>query len=129
MSRKSTAAPSTGDDPVNLAVLRGECSGPAEVRVLESGTRLASLAVRVPAGETATSVPVTVWDPSTAVESLSEGDPVTVVGRVRRRFYRQGGATGSRVDVEAERIVTGSDKRRRAAARRFAESALAHLDA
>ncbi len=35
---------------VNLAVLCGPCSGPAEVRVLESGTRLATLAVRCPAG-------------------------------------------------------------------------------
>lgn len=114
---------------MNLAVLRGECSGPAEVRVLESGTRLASLAVRVPAGETATSVPVTVWDPSAAVESLTEGDAVTVVGRVRRRFYRRAdGGAGSRVDVEAQRVVTGRDKRRTAATLRLAETALATLE-
>ena len=64
---------------VNLAVLCGPCSGPAEVRVLESGTRLATLAVRCPAGagtadERATSVPVTVWDPPAWVETLEAGD-------------------------------------------------------
>ncbi|MEZ5169726.1 MAG: hypothetical protein R3A49_03145 [Acidimicrobiia bacterium] len=129
MSTSSAAAGTTADMAVNLAVLRGECSTPAEVRVLDSGTRLASLAVRVPAGENATSVPVTVWDPTTAVESLAEGDPVTVVGRVRRRFYRRGdGGAGSRVDIEAERVVVGHDKRRTAATRRLAESALAALD-
>jgi len=123
------SGPSHEQNPVNLAVLRGRCSGPAEVRVLESGTRLASLAVRVPAGEAATSVPVTVWDPGTAVESLDEGDAVTVVGRIRRRFYRRAdGGAGSRVDVEAERVVVGRDRRRTAASHRLAESALAALE-
>jgi hypothetical protein len=51
----------TNDTAVNLGVLCGPCSAPPELRVLESGTRLATLAIRCPAGaagdERATSVP------------------------------------------------------------------------
>ena len=68
----ATGSSGSGEPPgLNLAVLCGPCSGPADVRVLESGTRVATLAVRCPAvgasgagaDERATSVPVTVWDP------------------------------------------------------------------
>lgn len=37
---------------LNLAVVSGTCSSPPEVRTLESGTRIASLSVRVPAPST-----------------------------------------------------------------------------
>jgi len=40
----------TNDTTVNLGVLCGPCSAPPELRVLESGTRLATLAIRCPAG-------------------------------------------------------------------------------
>ena len=72
---------------VNLGVVCGPCSGAAEVRALESGTRLATLAVRCPVGTArraggsgTTSVPVTVWDPPGVVETLDAGDAVVVVG-------------------------------------------------
>jgi len=133
-SAKPSAAESGGpsDSPgVNLAVLRGPCSGPAEVRVLESGTRLATLAVRCPAGSTAdecaTSVPVTVWDPPAWVETLDAGDLVVVVGRMRRRFYQRPGGVGSRVDVEAEMVGRARDRRRVDAALRKADEALERL--
>jgi single-stranded DNA-binding protein len=125
-----------GEAPgVNLAVLCGPCSGPAEVRVLESGTRLATLAVRCavagPGGgtadERATSVPVTVWDPPAWVETLAAGDAVVVVGRMRRRFYQRPGGVGSRVDVEAEMIGRARDRRRIDAALRKADQALEAL--
>lgn len=123
--------PSTNTTPspgVNLALLRGPCSGPAEIRVLESGTRLASLAVRAPTGpgadERATSVPVTVWDPPAWVETLAAGDEIVVVGAMRRRFYQRPGGVGSRVDVEARLIGRARDRRRIDAARRSAAQAL-----
>jgi single-stranded DNA-binding protein len=100
---------------VNLAVLRGECSAPPEVRVLESGTRIASLSVRGPAdaaGERATSVPVTVWDPAAWVETLDRGEAVVVVGRVRRRFFSRLGGVGSRVGVDAVAVARARDRRR-----------------
>ena len=112
-------------------MLCGPCSGPAEVRVLESGTRLATLAVRCPAGaaadDRATSVPVTIWDPPAWVEALDAGDAVVVVGRIRRRFYQRPGGVGSRVDVEAEMIGRARDRRRIDAALRKADDALGAL--
>jgi single-stranded DNA-binding protein len=121
-----TAASETDEVPaVNLSVVCGRCSAAPEVRVLESGSRLASLAVRCPAGaDRATSVPVTVWDPPAWVESLEPGDAVVVVGRLRRRFYQRAGGVASRVDVEAELIGRARDRRRRAAALERAEAAL-----
>jgi hypothetical protein len=134
----SSAMPSANPSPgVNLAVLRGPCSGPAEVRVLESGTRLATLAVRCPtaptgatgrgADERVTSVPVTVWDPPAWVETLAAGDEVVVVGRMRRRFYQRPGGVGSRVDVEAVLVGRARDRRRIDAALRKADEALEAL--
>jgi hypothetical protein len=132
-TKPSPAAPAaTAEHPVvNLAVLCGPCSGPAEVRVLESGTRLATFAVRCPVGtgadERATSVPVTVWDPPAWVETLAAGDPIVVVGRMRRRFYQRPGGVGSRVDVEAELVGRARDRRRIDAALRKADDLLAAL--
>ena len=128
----SAAPPAPPAAPLcNLAVLCGPCSGPVEVRVLESGTRLATLAVRCPAGsgadDRATSVPVTVWDPPTWVEALEAGDAVVVVGRIRRRFYQRPGGVGSRVDVEAESIGRSRDRRRIDAALRKADDVLEQL--
>jgi len=132
---KSTAAPTSTpdaavDDPVavNVSVLCGECSAPPEVRVLESGSRLATLALRCPAGdERATSVPVTVWDPPAWLETVDPGERLVVVGRLRRRFFQRPGGVGSRVDVEAETIGRARDRRRLESARRRAERALEAL--
>jgi hypothetical protein len=125
----STIEPIAG---VNVGVLCGPCSGPAELRVLESGSRLATLALRCPSGpgeERATSVPVTVWDPPAWVETLEAGTEVVVVGRLRRRFYQRPGGVGSRVDLEAEIIGRARDRRRTDAALRKALSMLEPLDA
>lgn len=114
---------------LNLSVLAGPCSGPPELRVLASGARLASLAVRVPATDgRATSVPVSVWNPPGWIETLHTDDEVVVVGRVHRRFFRVAtGGTGSRVEVESEAIARGGDGRRRASLRRRAEATLTVL--
>jgi single-stranded DNA-binding protein len=110
---------------VNLSVVCGPCSAAPEIRLLESGTRLATLAVRCPTGDDrATSVPVTVWDPPAWVEALEPGDPVVVVGRLRRRFYQRPGGVGARVDIEAELIGRARERRRLDAAVRKAETAL-----
>jgi hypothetical protein len=120
----------TDSDPrlVNLGVLCGPCSTAPEVRVLESGTRLATLAVRCPAGpaadERATSVPVTVWNPPAWVDTLEAGEVIVVVGRLRRRFYQRPGGVGSRVDLEAEYVGRARDRRRIDAALRRALEAL-----
>ena len=127
----SSSIDTTADLQVNLGVLCGPCSTAPEVRVLESGTRLATLAVRCPAGPTAeeraTSVPVTVWDPPAWIDTLEAGEAVVVVGRLRRRFYQRPGGVGSRVDVEAEYVGRARDRRRVDAALRRALGALEAL--
>jgi single-strand DNA-binding protein len=127
MPKETKQAIAERDDlpTLNVSVVCGPCSATPEIRVLESGTRLATLAVRCPAGnDRATSVPVTVWDPPAWLESLQPGDAVVVVGRLRRRFYQRPGGVGSRVDLEAELIGRARDRRRIDAALRKAESAL-----
>lgn len=115
----------TESPSVNLSLLCGPCSAAPEIRVLDSGTRLASLALRCPGGgERATSVPVTVWDPPAWLEALQPGEAVIVVGRLRRRFYQRPGGVGSRVDVEAEMIGRARDRRRVDAALRRAHATL-----
>jgi len=85
--------------------------------------RLATLGVRVHAlAEGATSVPVSIREPAGWVEDLDEGDPLVVLGVVRRRFFRNAsGATGSRVEVDATLVGRGTDRRRLDSARRKAE--------
>jgi single-stranded DNA-binding protein len=113
---------------VNLSVVCGPCSTVPEIRVLESGTRLASLSVRCPGtDEHATSVPVTVWDPPAWIETLEPGDVVVVVGRLRRRFYQRPGGVGSRVDLEAGSIGRARERRRLDAAIRRAHATLEAL--
>ncbi|MFN8036072.1 MAG: single-stranded DNA-binding protein [Acidimicrobiia bacterium] len=98
---------------VNLAVLRGVCSAEPEVRELASGSRLATLSLRVPAeGARSTSVPVCVWEPPAWIEELEAGDELVVVGHVRRRFFRTAGAApGARVEVVARHVVRASNGR------------------
>jgi single-strand DNA-binding protein len=135
--RRKNAAEATSDDgseevgPVrlNLVVVRGTCSGPPELRELESGRRLAALAVRAPGpdGRT-TSVPVTVWEPAAWVEDLDDGVEVVVVGAVRRRFFRtSAGGAGARVDVEAVFVGRAGSRRDLDAARRRTDEVLAGL--
>ncbi len=126
----STTRDTAADRQVNLGVLCGPCSSAPELRVLESGTRLATLAVRCPVGpadERATSVPVTVWNPPAWIDTLEAGEEVVVVGPLRRRFYQRPGGVGSRVDVEAAYIGRARDRRRIDAALRRALEALEPL--
>ncbi|HLG00763.1 MAG TPA: single-stranded DNA-binding protein [Acidimicrobiia bacterium] len=110
----------------NLTVLVGELSSPPEIRLLDSGTRLAHLSVRTRGdGDRHTSVPVTIWDPPTTIETLAEADEVVVVGRIERRFFRRRDAgTGSRVEVVATTVALASDRRRSGVALRRAREHL-----
>jgi len=104
--------------PVNLAVLQGTLSKTPEPRLLADGRTIWELDVSVrPAEGPATTVPVS-WagspsglDPS----RWAPGEELMVIGSVRRRFYRLGGATVSRTDVLAERVVPVRQRKRAAA--------------
>ena len=101
----------------NLVVLVGRLARPAEQRELPSGDRLVAYEVTVARPRArAEGVPV-VWlgaPPSAADHDVD--DLVLVVGRVRRRFFRAGGATQSRTEVVADVVIpTRLAKRARAA--------------
>jgi hypothetical protein len=113
------------EESVNVAVLRGVCSSPADVRVLPSEQVLAQLQVTTRVDGRARSVPVAVWDPPSWLEELDAGDEVVVVGAVHRRFFRAGSATASRVEIEADVVARASDRRRLPALRRRVSEALA----
>jgi single-strand DNA-binding protein len=108
-SRPSIAVPPVG---TNLVVLRGVLSRDPEARELPSGDALVAYDVTVrpdpSVGEAsrAESVPVAWFDPPAAASAMVAGDEVVVVGRVRRRFFRAGGATASRTEVVAARVVS-----------------------
>jgi single-strand DNA-binding protein len=111
----------------NVAVVRGLCSSPPELRVLASTQRLAQIQVTTRVDGRAMSVPVSVLDPPAWVEALDVGDEVVVLGAVRRRFFRTGGATASRVEIEAEVVCRARDRRRSRGLRRRVEDLLADL--
>jgi len=104
--------------PINLAVLIGALSKTPEPRLLADGSTVweLDLAIRQP-GRAAATVPVSWSAPPKGAEpaSWSSGDELLVVGAVRRRFYRAGGATVSRTDVLAEAVVPTRQRKRAAA--------------
>lgn len=102
---------------LNVVALRGTVVKPAEVRVLRSGDRVVELDVRIEReDEPAETVPVVAHDAVDRVAALVGGAEVVVVGRVRRRFFRSGGATVSRTEVVAEEVVAVRQRKRVAAA-------------
>lgn len=102
---------------VNLAVLLGTLARPAEARLLPDGVTVWELEVTIrPEGQTSGRVPVS-WVEGSGGErpaGWSAGEEVLVVGSVRRRFYRAGGATVSRTDVLAEAVIPTRQRKRAA---------------
>ena len=104
--------------------LAGRLTGTPAVVELPSGDELVTFRISVPraspSGANATgvttqrvdSVPCTAWSPRLRRSILTwrAGDLVEVSGAVRCRFYQAGGATRSRVEVEASaaRIIRRS---------------------
>jgi single-strand DNA-binding protein len=117
------------DESFNIAIVRGACSSPPELRVLASNQRLAQLQLTTRVDGRAMSVPVTITNPPAWVEALDTGDEVVIAGAVRRRFFRSAGATASRVEIEAEIVCRARDRRRSKGLRRRVEALLDDLDA
>lgn len=107
---------------INLTVLVGTLSRPAELRSLPSGDAVLGLELTVRAGGSPTeSVPVSWFDPPPGAARWGEGEELLVVGRTRRRWFRAGGATQSRTEVVA---TTAIPVRRAAAARKALRAAI-----
>ena len=90
---------------LSLTVLVGRVAREPEQRELPSGSTVMSFDVscRVPDGRIE-SVPVAWTDPP-AKAAVRAGELVAVLGRTRRRFFRVAGATASRTEILAERVV------------------------
>jgi hypothetical protein len=114
------------DKMVALTVLFGEVVSAAVVRDV-AGARVAELDVRARAvSGRAVAVSVVFADTDVdTVELVVPGDTVMVVGTTRRRFFRSGGATVSRTEVEATQVAINPDRRRR---RRLVDAAVASLE-
>src|SRR5690606_35463661 len=120
--RRARARPADRRNVVmNVVIIEGTLSRDPEARTLASGSTLLAceVTVRDPAQPTET-VPTAWFDPPRSAASLREGTEVTVTGRVRRRFFRAGGATASRTEVVAATVVSSRQARRRATALRSA---------
>jgi single-strand DNA-binding protein len=94
-------------DGTNIVILRGRLSRAPEHRVLASGSVLLTADVTVrPAEGQADTVPVVWFDPPERALRFDQGDDIVAVGRVRRRFFRAGGATASRTEVVVSTLVS-----------------------
>jgi len=112
----------------NMVVLIGRLARPAEVRELPSGDRIVAYEVTVPReGERAETVPV-VWMGAPASAADHDVDErMVVIGRVRRRFFRVGGATQSRTEVVADAVVNARHLKRATAALARAQARLGEV--
>jgi single-strand DNA-binding protein len=100
------------EDGINAVQLRGRLSvGPREI-ALPSGDRVLSLRLIVPRPEqarrgtaTVDTIEVAVWRAGLqrSVRTWRADDIVEIEGAIRRRFFRGGAGTQSRVEVEMER--------------------------
>ncbi|MGH9119836.1 MAG: single-stranded DNA-binding protein, partial [Acidimicrobiales bacterium] len=91
---------------MNVVVLRGKLSRAPEERELGSGTRLVRYEVTIRGGDgPAETSPVAWLDPPAAAVNFEAGEEVVVVGRVRRRWFRRGAVTESRVEVAADAVI------------------------
>ncbi len=114
---------------MNVVILHGRLSRPAQLRVLPSGDRLVSLNVSIRQPDAGTEgVPVVWHQAPAAAESLDVDQEVVVVGRVRRRFFRAGGSTQSRTEVVAEAVIPARQSKRARAAVAAARNRLDFLD-
>ncbi len=117
-------------DTANIAIIRGVVHGEPTARELRGGGTVVQFDVSTRIGSDGHGSIVTVpiaWNDPTAAQLgvLVFGADVTVVGTVRRRFFRVAGATQSRTEVVADTVVpTRHHKRVAAALRRAADRVL-----
>jgi single-strand DNA-binding protein len=118
------AAEPAAEAGANEVTLRGRVSSAPEPRELPSGTCIVTLRVSVPRApspmtkgskQTSDWVDCVAWGARQrrSVATWRVGDVVEVEGAFRRRFYRAGGGTAMRLEVEvlAGRVVRRADRR------------------
>ena len=97
---------------MNIVVLQGTLSRPPEIRSTSSGDVITYEVTTRPDEGPAATAPVAWSQPPKGAYSFSEGDSVTVVGQVRRRFFRSGGSTQSRTEVIADLVASTRQRKR-----------------
>jgi single-strand DNA-binding protein len=95
----------------NLVVLRGTLVADPRTRELPSGSILIQFHITTRDDGGTLSVPVAWFAPVGGSVPASAGDDVVVIGSVRRRFFRVGGATQSRTEVVAEQVIAARRRR------------------
>ena len=112
---------------MNLVIVKGALARPPEVRDLRSGDVVVEYDVVVPAreGVAAEHVPVVLFAPPPGAAELEPDTAVVIVGRVRQRYFRAGGATQSRTEVVAAKVIPA---RRAKVAERAVIDALAEAE-
>ena len=98
---------------MNVVVLRGKLSRVPDERVLESGVRLVRYEVTI-RGEDgpAETTPVSWIGAPASAATIPAEEEVVVVGRVRRRWFRRGPVTESRVEVAARAVVPARQRKK-----------------
>lgn len=103
------------NDPIegsNVAIVRGEVRGEVTMRTLAGGATVAQFDVATPTGDGPAMVPIAWHEPAERdLESVVDGAAVTVVGSVRKRFFRTGGTTRAVTELTVHRLVP--ERRRR----------------
>ena len=97
---------------MNVVILRGILSRPAERRELPSGDSLVAYEVTTRPDEGPPDTVPVVWGNDDDRVLFDKGEEVVVTGRVRRRYFRSAGATQSRTEVVADAVVRATDNRR-----------------
>jgi single-strand DNA-binding protein len=92
-------------------VLRGTLVSEPRARELPSGSVVVQFDVTTRDDGGTQSVPVAWFEPTGAGVPATPGDQVVVIGSVRRRFFRAGGATQSRTEVVAEQVIAATRRR------------------
>ena len=100
----------------NSVVLVGRLATAPDIRSFASGTSLARLLVTVRSNNhrpRTDVLPVTVWEPDGLIRNAERGTRVSVEGTAQRRFWNDGGARRSRMEIVATAIevaIEGDDE-------------------
>lgn len=99
----------------NVVLLHGTLAAEPRRRELPSGSVIAQFDLTTRDEGGTQTVPVAWFDPPAWSDELEPGTDLVVIGSVRRRFFKAAGATQSRTEVVAEKVVParrGRDVRR-----------------
>lgn len=114
------------EEAMNIAVVVGDVKGEVHTNEREDGVVIVSFDVRVRVNDDtrAETVPVSWMGQTERAPTFDDGAVVTVIGSLRRHFYRRGGSTVSRTDLLAERIMVGPPSRSKSARSKVADRLL-----